>query len=715
MAENLRQGPATFAIEADQAVASAAMPQQATAPNVQAAPIAPGISAGAPGVSDVGAKTFKAITDLASGVLAPKIKEAAQEQFVAGVQKAMTGEALGEIIKDQPWYTDIFAPSSALAGARAYTSQQAIASWAGKMQDAMPKLAQASPEDLRGAAVAALQGFMTGDAAADSAITAGVVEHMAPLFKQHAKSHYIYVQKQASLAQIGAIEAGSKVYQGFAEAEARGDGTVSHEDVTAAAQRLLANAMPFADQSDESYDRNIRSVLLGAAGSGNFQVVKLFKDSGLYDKISPDHRAELDRSLSSFARKALDKVIPQFAVEMATLVNDATQNPKDIPAKVQALNAKAARLTGVTEADLIPLSQLDNIVGSVMKEQRAADAAALKQVPAPDTGVAIAASFITQGPGALDNALKTGLVKDHDAEAAGLQAWLSAKSPTEKAAILNSRTVSGFSTIKSEFVQTMRAEEFHQGVGQMAQVYATLADNVKPHYFDEHERALMDRFNAQVRAGTPPDAAWAVGKVNASLQNFMLPDSLKDEASKAIRSVVESHNENLFGINSVDAAGLRMAEAVTKKAYASDRSNNPPNVAAERAWSQAVANGLNPQGKHMVLNARPSDPPLFVVVGEGQKATAAAFEKLMAEKAKHYGADLDNYTAIRVPDHGKQAYIQVEATDKDGKTFSWAITSQELKAAAVEHAKYERLAIEQPMRAFSAITDKYGAPLPVKP
>lgn len=690
MAESFRQGPATFAIEADQAVQAAALPAQSAAPNAQAAQISQGISIGAPGVSgvsDVGAKTFRAISDLASGILAPKIKQAAQEQYIAGVQRAMTGEALGEIIKDQPWYTDIFAPSSALVGARTYTSQQAIAQWAGQMQEQMPKLARGSPEELRSAAVGSMQGFLTGDAAADGLITAGVVEHMAPLFKQHAKEHYVYVQKVASEAQINSWEAQGTVYQGFAAAAASGKGMVSPEDHEAAKSRLLGSIAPFADQSDEAYERNIKAFLEGSASKGNFQVVKLFKESGLYDRINPDKRADLDRSLGVFGRKALDKAMPQFALDMAMLRADMTQNPKDIPAKVAALNAKAAALTGVTEADLIPLSSLDNMIGSVLTAQAAAAAAGLKNVPAPDTGVAVAEVHMDEGPGALDQALEVGLVKQDDAERAGLKRWTEAKDPVARAKVLNARTLGAFKAVKSEFVATMRADEFHPGVGNMAQVYAGLAENVKPLYFDERQRSLLDRFTTQVRAGTPPDHAWATTRVSHDLTNYQLPDNLKDEGSKAIRDVVENHNENFVGWNKVDDAGLRMAEALTKRYYTADRSNNPPKVAAERSYAQARANGLDIQGKHVVIKAKPSDRPLFMVVGEGERATGEAFEAVLAEKAKAVGASLDNYDAIRVPDRNGQAFIYVDVTDDEGRTHSLHISSQELKAQVAKGIK----------------------------
>jgi hypothetical protein len=716
MADELRQGPATFAIEASQPVQSAAMPQASPYPNAQPTQVSPGINTSAPGVDDINGKTFRAIADLASGVLAPKIKEAAQAQFITGVQKAMTGEALGEIIKEQPWYTDIFAPSSALAGARTYTAQTALAQWAGKMQEQMPMLAKQSPEDLRAAATGALQGFMTGDTNADSQITAGMVEHMAPLFKQQAKEHYVYVQKQASMAQITSWEAQAKVYQGFAADAASGKGTVSQEDLAGAKQRLLGSIAPFADQSDESYQRNIRAFIEGAASQGNFQVVRLLKDSDLYSKIDPEKRADLDRTLHVFGKEALAKVMPQFAVDVATLVSDTTQNPKDIAAKVQALNARAAAVTGVTEADLIPLNTIDNIVERVITAQLHRDEAAKKQPKQQDDTVDISRSQIMLAPGAVDQCVKIGLCKEADVEKAGLDLWNQAASPADKARVLNARTLAPFDVVKSQFVATMRSDEYQPGVGNMAQIYDGLADNVKPHYFDEHQRSLMDQFNAQVRAGMPPQAAWTSVKTNPSISRFMLDTNAKDEHSKAIRAAVEEAHHTGWGIlgwDNIDESGMRTIEAVTNRIYKTDRSNNPPDVAAKRAQAQAMANGLDVEGKHVILRVNPNDRPLFSIVGEGQKDTASAFESLMKEKAHAAGATLDNYEARRAPDVGGSAYIYVDSTDDHGKTHSWSISSQEIKA------RVQKLILENPVRTglgpLDAVLNKISTPVVPNP
>lgn len=670
-------------------VGSAAVPQLGAAPTAQPAQLSPGINPQTAGVDSSDSKTFRAIMDFASGALAPKVKEAAQAQFIQGVQQAMTGASLEEIQRDKPWYTDIFAPSSALAGARTFTAQRAIAEWGGKMQEQMPALAKVGPEQLQSAAVGALQGFMTGDAQADGMITSAVVEQMAPLFKQHAKEHYIYVQKQASDAQVGAWEAQGRVYQGVAASAATGKGVVTPEDHEAAKSRFLTSIAPFADQSDESFERNIASFLEGSASAGNFQVVKLFKETGLYDKIAPDKRATLDRSLKVFGRETLNNAMPQFAVDVATLVNDMTQDPHSILPKVAALNARAAAATGVSEAELIPASSLDNIIGRVMvaQEHEAAARAKAAQTAAEKDAekvgeVALAATQLQRGAGFLDACVTMGLCKEHAAEKAGAIAYAAAKTPAERAAVLNGRTLKPFEGIKSAFGATFRSPEFQAGVGDMAQVYKGMSEDVKTRYFDENERGTMDRFLSMVGANTPPEAAWVTAKVAASIAANAIGTTPHDEVAKAIRAEVESQNQNLFHINNVDDASLRLLEAASMKTYKLDRTNNPPDVAAKRAYAQARAGGVDIQGKHAMVKANPDDRPLFALVGESVQGTAEAFEELMAERAKAQGVKLDAYLTVRVPDRNGKALIQVTA-DQDGRIVPWTISSDEIKERVV--------------------------------
>jgi hypothetical protein len=712
MADAQRQAPATFSIEGNDApVGSAATPQLGV-PFMQPQGTSPGIANQQPDPNgDVNAKTFRAITELASGTLAPKIKEAAQGQFISGVQRAMTGEALNEIIKDQPWYSDIFAPSSALAGARTYTAQAAVAQWAGKIQEQMPQLAKVGPEQLQSAAVGALQGFLTGDPASDAMVTSHVAEQMAPLFKQQAKEHYVYMQKQASMAQLQAWDAAGKVYNNLAATEASGTGTVSPEDKEAAKSRFLGSIVPFADQSDEAYHRSIQSFLEGAAAAGNFHVIRLFKDTGLYDKLDSDKRADLDRTIKRFARDTLDQNIPKFALDIASLVNDPTQDPREIPAKVQALNEKAAKITGVTEASLVPPQSVDNLVGKVMVEQRhAADTAAAKAEAQrqKEQGqldkVALAGTLIQKGPGVVDAAIAMNAADASDVEVAGLTLFNAAKRPSDAATILNSRLEGPFKTVKSRFDRIIQAEEYNDGgVGRMAQIYAGLAENVKPHYFDPQQRKQLDLFTSEVSMGMPPQAAWVSSKFSPSVTGDQLSDDPKDVVSKAIRDEVDSYAKNRFiGIpipfsSTVDDSGKRMIESVMRTSMKVDRGNNPLPVAAKRGLAQAIAAGIDIQGDHVIFNTAPGvNPPLFRVVGESQIGTAEALGKLMEEKAKAMNSTLDNYEAFRVKDVGGKAFIYMRGTDSDGKSAVWTINSDEIKEAVTKKVRRDKF-LAQPV------------------
>src|SRR5262245_48675219 len=95
--------------------------------NIQPSAVAQQIAPMAQVDTGINGATVDALLKMGSDVLQPQIKAAAQQQFMEGVQRASTGEAVKDIVESQPWYTQVFGPSSAVAGARAYTVATQVA------------------------------------------------------------------------------------------------------------------------------------------------------------------------------------------------------------------------------------------------------------------------------------------------------------------------------------------------------------------------------------------------------------------------------------------------------------------------------------------------------------------------------------------------------------------------------------------------------------
>jgi len=633
-------------------------------------------------------RTMGALFKLGEDLMAPHIKAAQAEQFLSGVQRAAAGEGLKEIVEKQPWYTEIFGPSSAVLGARAYTTQAAISQFGADMERQMPKLATGGPEGLLEAAKGSMQSLMTGDTLADTSIMTAYAEQLGPLLKRHAKENYIYGQKQANAAQVKAWDYGFDSYQQRAAAATRPDGGITPEDLAADQTRLLAQLQPFADQSGESFQNNVMDAVAGAARKGNFQVISLLDKEGVFKALPPDEQAKLQTMFRTAGRKALDKVMPEYALDVALLVNDTAQDPSGVADRVAKLNAKAAAVSGVGEqyAQLIPSASIDNIVGNVLRAQAAA---ANAPNPAAEQAMQLArAQSQLNIPGGVAKGIAIDFLKDKAAEQAALMQWTQNPDPVARANLLNSRGAGGYDAIKAD-LRTMGVgtadKQDTKGVQQVAATYAALTDETKGAYFSTDEQQFYDRYNAAVRAGVPTEQAFLSARIAQPLAREVLPQDEKTEVHKAIRAEAENRNENMLGWNTVDDNSLRIIETMISRDYRQNRGLNDTKTSVARSLTTALSNGLEIIGKHATLTNQKGQKPLVAILATGEnnmgaKEAASRFETVLAEKGKAVGGDLkDNYVIYRTGDVDGDARFLVEVTTPEGAIKTQTLTGKELR------------------------------------
>lgn len=686
----------TFTIDTGNAVMSQpASGGRAVLSNQQGAALPGGVPAAQQVDTSLEQGTVQALLKLGSDVLQPAIKAEASRQFMTGVEQAATGEAIADIVKDRPWYTEIFGPSSAVQGARAYTVAQTIAKFGADMEAQMPVLARQGPEAMTAAMENMRKPLLTGDAIADMAITSQIVDQMAPLYKRHAKEHYIHQQKVASSAQVDAWTSLAAAYQQRAQAATKPDGGVTPEDVKADADRLIGAMAPFADQGDDSYERNVGRFLEASATAGNFQVVKLFKEKGLFDQLPPETRATLDRTFKVAGRAALDKVMPDYALDVALLVNDTAQDPRGVVDRMRALNAKAAAATGVTEAELIPMSTADNIIGNVLRTQATQGRAVQDQQAA----FAMAASQLDV-PGGAGPCKETGLCKETAIEQAALLKFNASQDVAQKAQMLNNNGTLTFGAIKSNMAAMMNTKEDTPGMQSLGQLYMQMNESTRGRYFLADEQKFLDRYTAAIQAGQQPAAAFQSAKVVQPIAKYYLDPKEKTETAQAIRSWVEKEAERgngvagWFGANGIDDHGLKVAETVVGASVAQNRGLNSIPASVARALSEARTTGrLQIIGERAIIGDFSNQKPITEILGTGEnnmgeREIAKVFDHVLVDKAAKAGAkDIGEYTIIRTPDFSGKARFEVQVMDKDFAIKVFTITSDEMRAANAELGK----------------------------
>lgn len=642
--------------------------------------------------------TTDALLKLGSDILAPKIKEAQQTQFMNGVQRVMQGEAVKDIVEKQPWYTEVFGPSSAVQGARAYTVAQDIAQFGADMETAMPKLAEQGPEALTGAIQNKLNSLKTGDPVADAAIMSQAVDQMAPLYKRHAKEHYLYQQNQANRTQVNSWGSFGDAYQARAAAAADPRHTVSPDDLAVDRQRFIGALGPFADQTQESYERNVEHFLGAAAQKGNMHVVKMFKDEGFLNQLSPEAQARLEPVFRAGGARALADAMPSFATDIAMLEKDYTQNPANIPKRAAEINARASEQTGVpvTDHQLIPGHAQVSAVGAVLTHQQAQLAAQLEE------GRKLSAAAMAIDPDQPTSAAGVVAVKatdDAHIEQALSLTW-NMQDPKRAAAIANKVGSFKTSIISSTFSAAMSTDEATDAGFNALQTYRLMGDEAKAAALNGHSspaQNFLASLDKNMQSGMPIALAWKASKVVAPAADFAIPDGDKNKVDKAIKDVANDANTKWWGRQTIDDASLRTVTALTKQNYKTISNGGivPPDQAAKQAYFALQQSGSIEQvGRHILLT-NPKAPGIetksYYTGGEnniGTEPAGAAFDAVFKDKVAAQGLDADLVQFMfRSPDVNGVPQYTASLTDKNGGAHMVSWNGAEVKEQGIGKRK----------------------------
>lgn len=691
MAEITRQGPESFALQgqAPQAVQQRAgfQPTMARASTAGIANFAPDLAG-----LEQSSKTMDALVKLGGSFLAPRIQQAAQEQFMEGVRKASTGQALKEIIDDQPWYAEIFGPSNAGNGARFYTTQTKIAEFVGETQRRMPELAQQGPEAARQYAFNALQQFMTGDAAADQIITKELTDKFQPLFAQHAKEHYVFKQKEAYNEQQGAWAGLGDNYEAFIRSGATG--TQKPEDAEAAKASLFGDLVAFPGQLPDSHEAGITEFAIAQAAKGNYHTIKALKDSGILAQIKDgSRRASVERAIGANASLRIGQEVPAVAMEIARNSLNYQQNPQEYLDAIERINEEASKRSGVprSDAEVIPSGRVDELLTAWLRNKDNVQArAALEAAQAAEeqAKVNFAQAGLANGTAQLMIANK--LTTTAHVEQAGTKDFLAAQGdPAKMADVL----------VRSKDYKLQAAETFFAGTlaggSQWSPAWESAVSVFKAagdltavaRYTSPDQRDKLTHYaqltapNANGEPGIPPAVAYTI----VHGPGAKAPE-IKDKPvgfDELIRKAVSAKYTGWFS-DDLDESSLRVVEQMVSSQFSANRASAGSDAGAVAvALVEAEKAGLQRIGNSAVWSLDPRATPLNEVINEGSGDTGRALEAVMADIAKNTLKEgkFDHYRLYRTPDRNGKAELYFEGFQK-GVRIGTVITSDRLKSKA---------------------------------
>lgn len=660
-------------------------------------------------------KTMQTLLRLGQDALSKQFAKMEEQAFLDGWAKAASGTALDELQAEQPAWARVFGDSATVEGARAYQAQAVVDNWVVATEQRMDELRKLPPSAVPGKLYGEVDALLTGDPATDAMIRGHLFKAAVPLIKRHTKEHVGWQQAEARTARGKTFRSSAAKLEAMAAAEAQQPGTYTESDLNLARMDLMTSISPADGMNLPTWERDVVDFMAEAAAGGQFQVVRVLRETGALDKLAPDDRAKLDATIRRAAGPALVKVAPKFVSRLLDLQERPDASDEEIMAGLTEINAEAAALAGVPEdyGQLVPFGQYDTYVAAARNAKTAAErdaarkaAASVKEhedavkdsllVNADGSGVLDQFASMQQGEGTYRlGQLGAAGVTPKQVQEAGFVKFQQL-SPEQRGAFLSAFPGFKFDAVEAALGSwwtqaTGDKAEYSAAYAQLAQLWAGSSEAVRGDYFTAEQNAELRDFTAAVASNVPPESAFLMRKGTVQQAKGRTRPPQKDALVKAITKYAADPQQSWLSPDLPDfdtalVANIVGAEAVARPEYGVD-----DDVAAERAYGRAVSAGrFSIVGNRAVVNVDPDGArktPLEVLTAQPPGITATAFEQLITERITASGGDADERLVIRLPDMQGKARYMVESTDAKGRTVFAQLDSEEVKARALANRK----------------------------
>lgn len=333
---------------------------------------------------EIDTSTADLLMQLGGQALQTAINNKQAEKFLEGAQRVAQGEALAEIVDEQPWYTEIFGPSSTVQGARTVAQVAQVDEYNNSIFRDMDSLQQLSPDEF-GAEVRKRQlTMLTGDAAADAVIQTKMVESTGPLMRTHAKAHYAWQQGVMQTQVTNMMIQSSRSLQD-ANAQYR-KGIITDQDYEAMKANAAGSIMPLEGQSSASYWSAVEAATVDAMSQGNHHFAGLVFSSGVLDAAPAEVRKKLVDARETYEKRTLEQVgLLEYGNAIASLQARSKAgviSAAQIARETIAINDAVRKQTGI-QRDMLDRADLTKMLSSNYGKVFArAEAAADKQAAA---------------------------------------------------------------------------------------------------------------------------------------------------------------------------------------------------------------------------------------------------------------------------------------------------------------------------------------------
>ena len=327
------------------------------------------ISGQAVGIPDAseGLRVLEVIQRFGDQAFAPKIAEQQQAAFINGMHRVAAGEAVKQVVEEQPWYSNLFGPTPVVEGARAFASFSIVQQESLKLEQEMPELRQLSPPEFQRVLTDRLTAVSANEAGTDVLVQQAFLQEMPRLLREHTKEHIGWQQAQYAEQVRNAQSVAASRYrmtrqrfnpnygpQDILEADHSDGSFIDSNDLLEAQIAFVQTFQPVPGVPLETHRTLTTKVVTDLLSQNDLHAFSLLEDAGVIDDLGPDNAKRLrdyaDRIESRVRANMPAELVGRLAAirAMPSLYDEEGIN-EQLSSAVNTLNADYQRITGARE------------------------------------------------------------------------------------------------------------------------------------------------------------------------------------------------------------------------------------------------------------------------------------------------------------------------------------------------------------------------------
>ena len=444
--------------------------------------------------------TFQALAKMGGEMLRPHIEAERQVKYVEGMQRAAQGEAITEIVEEQPWYSKLFGSTSLVDGARAYSASAKATSIAVEMETKMDELRKLSPSEFAKYSADVLTKANTGDVPTDMLISQQIGSVLPQVMKSQAKAHLRYKQEVLDES-IDASHTAGFASLGAVASAARQGGTTDDLDVLTNQLHLAGQLAPPPDVDREHYNKLLANSAVKSILSGNLDAAAFLDQTKILDSLSPQQQVAIKEATNRARSEARMKLPPEFADELASFLRAGNDGSSldELKEKAKVFNERYKKYTGDPQ-DYFSAANLASEINQWHNTQAQLRAEAARRTASAATKVDKEAAALSQQAGIAAAMVQGGYVKNETADDKRM-AWAMLGQQQTPEGLARTRAVQA----SMDNPDTAYADKLQSGILLAAATDGKTPGNPAALYAMYQEYKLLEKqgsaFAAQVYAG----------------------------------------------------------------------------------------------------------------------------------------------------------------------------------------------------------------------